>query len=148
MVQAVQPEAADTALSGARRTADLAYCYLTGLFVIGILVQIFLAGVGVFGINASKVQNASSFDLHRNFGEILGLVSIIILILALVARFSRRTVFEAVGLVLLVEVAQHGLAAAGDNDKWIGGLHALDGVVIMLLSVAMYFAARQRSNLP
>jgi hypothetical protein len=148
VVQAVQPETVAPALYGARRTADLAYCYLTGLFVIGVLVQFFLAGVGVFGINASTVQNASSFDLHRNLGEILGLVSIIMLILALVARFSRRTVFEAVGLVLLVEVAQHGLATAGDNDKWIGGLHALDGVIILLLSVAMYFAARKRSNLP
>lgn len=148
MTQSATVGTADNHLKGARRKADAIYCYLCGLFVIGVLVQIFLAGVGVFGINASKVQQASSFDLHRNFGEILGLLSVIMLILALVARFSRRTVFETLGLVLLVEVAQHGLAAAGNSDKWIGGLHALDGVVILVLSIGMYLASRRRVGLP
>ena len=47
-------------------------------------------------------------------------------------------------LALLVIVAQIGLAAAGDNNKWIGGLHALDGMVILLLSLWLAITARRR----
>src|SRR5665213_224585 len=99
MVKAREHEQNDgTNLTGARRNADVVYCYLSALFIVGVLVQVFLAGVGVFGMNALKVQNASSFDLHRNFGEVLGLLSVVMLILALVARFSRRTIFETLTL--------------------------------------------------
>jgi heme A synthase len=45
---------------------------------------------------------------------------------------------------LLVVVAQSGLAAAGENNKWIGGLHALDGMVILLLSIWLAIAAWRR----
>ena len=47
-------------------------------------------------------------------------------------------------LALLVIVAQSGLAAAGESNKWLGGLHALDGMVILLLSLWLAIAARRR----
>jgi hypothetical protein len=47
-------------------------------------------------------------------------------------------------LALLVIVAQTALAAAGENSKWIGGLHALDGMVILLLSLWLAITARRR----
>jgi hypothetical protein len=39
---------------------------------------------------------------------------------------------------------QTALAAAGENSKWIGGLHALDGMVILLLSLGLAITARRR----
>jgi hypothetical protein len=33
---------------------------------------------------------------------------------------------------------------AGDSSKWVGGAHALDGMVILLLSLWLAIAARRR----
>jgi hypothetical protein len=132
---------------GFRRGVDVAYGYLAGLFVLGVLVQVFLAGIGIFGINARKVANATSLDAHRAWGSVLMLVSVVLLVLALVAWRSLATVIGTFVLALLVVVAQSGLAAAGDSNKWIGGLHALDGMVILLLALWLTFAARRRRQL-
>ena len=131
---------------GVRRAADTGYGYLMAFFVLGVLFQVYLAGVGVFGINARKVVNASSLDAHRAWGSVLMILSIILLILALVAWQSVRTVLATFLLALLVVVAQEALAAAGDSNKWVGGAHALDGMVILLLSLGLAVAAWRRRS--
>jgi hypothetical protein len=65
-------------------------------------------------------------------------------LMALAAWQSRGTVVATLVLALLVVVAQSGLAAAGESNKWIGGLHALDGMVILLLSLWLAISARRR----
>ncbi len=132
--------------SGARGVIDVIYSYLAAFFVLGVLAQVFLAGVGVFGINAPEVANASSFDAHRAWGTVLMLIAFILLILALIAWASRGTVIGTLVLALLVIVAQSGLAAAGDSNKWFGGLHALDGMVILLLSLWLAVTAWRRTR--
>jgi hypothetical protein len=133
---------APPASSEARRGVRAAYHYLAGLFVLGVVAQVFLAGVGAFGAHARKVENASSFDPHRATGEILGLVALILLILSLIYWSSKRLIGETFLLVVLVEVAQHALAAGGDSNKWVGGLHALDGIIILLLGVVLHLETR------
>ena len=133
--------------SGLRRGADLAYGYLAAFFVLGVLFQVYLAGEGVFGINARKVADASSLDPHRMWGSVLMVLALVLLILALVAWRSVRTVLSTLLLALLVIVAQSGLAAAGDSNKWLGGAHALDGMIILLLSLWLAIASwRRRSH--
>jgi hypothetical protein len=122
-------------LTGWRRKTDTVYTYLSGLFFAGVLLQVFLAGVGVFGINNLKVANASSFNAHRAWGFILMLTSLVLLIVALAAWQSARTMISAFVLALLTVIAQNVLAALGDSNKWVGGLHALDGMFILLLSL-------------
>ena len=130
--------------TGARRAVDVAYGYLAAFFVLGVLVQVYLAGIGIFGINSAKVADATSLDPHRAWGTVLMVLSLILLILALIAWVSRVTVIWTFVLAVLVTVAQTALAAAGDNSKWIGGLHALDGMVILLLSLWLAITARRR----
>jgi hypothetical protein len=79
-------------------------------------------------------------------GTVLMVLSLILLILALIAWASRTTVIWTFVLALLVIVAQAALAAAGENSKWIGGLHALDGMVILLLSLWLAITARRRQT--
>jgi hypothetical protein len=136
--------AAQQSRTGFRRGADVAYGYLMALFVLGVLAQVFLAGVGVFGFNARKVADASSLDPHRAWGSVLMVFAIVLLIVALAAWQSRGTVLATFVLALLVVVAQNGLAAAGESNKWIGGLHALDGMVILLLALWLAISARRR----
>jgi hypothetical protein len=130
--------------SGARGAVDAVYGYLAAFFVLGVLLQVFLAGVGVFGINATKVANATSLNLHREWGSVLMVISLVLLILALIAWASRGTVIGTFVLAVLVIVAQSGLAALGDSNKWFGGLHALDGMVILLLSLWLAITAWRR----
>lgn len=131
---------------GLRRGADLAYGYLAAFFVLGVLFQVYLAGVGVFGNNGQKVANASSLNPHRAWGSVLMLLAIILLILALAAWQSVAVVLSTLLLAVLVTVAQVGLAAAGDSNKWLGGAHALDGMIILLLSLWLAIAAWRRRS--
>jgi Mn2+/Fe2+ NRAMP family transporter len=121
-------------LAGWRRGVDCAFVYLVTLFFVGVLLQLFLAGVGAFGDHSAKIENASSFDPHRALGNILGAVALILLILAVLARASRATWIGALILTVLAAGAQSGLAAGGEDNKWVGGLHALDGIIILLLA--------------
>ena len=136
-------------LTGWRRGVDRAYVYLVTLFFVGVLVQVFLAGVGAFGVfdsHATKIADASSFDPHRALGNILGGVALILLILAALVRASRATWVGALVLAILAAVAQSGLAGGGEHSKWVGGLHALDGIIILLLSGWLTGMAHRRDR--
>ena len=128
-------------LVGYRRVVDTVYGYLLGLFVLGVLVQIYLAGVGAFGRH-----QPDSFDPHENLGHALGIAAGVIFVLALVAHQSVRTMIWAFVLALLTEVAQEGLASGGRSDKWIGGLHAFDAALILALAVWLALAWRRRQK--
>jgi Family of unknown function (DUF6220) len=134
-----QPATATEALTGYRRVAELAYGYLLVTFVVGVLVQIYLAGVGAFGRH-----QAGAFDPHENLGHALGIGAGVVLVLALVAHQSLRTMIWAFVLALLTEVAQEGLASGGRSDKWVGGLHAFAAALILALSVWLLLAWRRR----
>jgi hypothetical protein len=131
-------------MSGAGRTADKIFAWLAALTALAVVVQVFLAGVGVFGIDAAKPEDASSFDPHRALGEIIGGLTLLMLIAALIARASKRVMWTSIVLFLLAEFAQHGLASGGNSNKWVGGLHALDGVVILLIALWLHLDSRSR----
>src|SRR3954469_21542986 len=127
---------ASSDLVGWRRGVDRAFIYLVTLFFVGVLLQVFFAGVGAFGElgdHVTKLEDASSFDPHRALGNILGALALILLILAALARAARSVWIGALVLAVLAAVAQSGLAAGGEDNKWVGGLHALDGIIIILL---------------
>ena len=131
-------------LSSSRRGADTVYAYLSALLVLGLLVQIFLAGFGVFDLNGTKLDDADSFDAHEFLGHILGIVALLMLILAIVARTSKLAIWGSLALVVFIEAVQGALAAAGDDHPWVGGLHALDGVLILLFAVMLHLASRRK----
>ena len=132
-----------TALVGGRRRVDIAYGYLAGVFLLGVLVQVYLAGVGAFG---HKQKGDGAFDPHESLGNVLGIVAVVLLVLALIARESKRTMIVSFVLALLTEVAQHGLAQGGHNDKWVGGLHAFDGMLILGIAAWLFLSWRGRQS--
>jgi hypothetical protein len=123
--------------SGARRYAAAAYAGILAAFCVGTFVQIYLAGVGAFG-------GRHAFGPHETSGNVLGIVALAALVAALAARAGRSTVLWTLLLALLTEVAQHGLASGGHDSKWVGGLHALDGLAIVALGVFLLVRARRR----
>ena len=133
-----------TTLSGARRGSDTAFAYLSALLVLALLVQIFLAGFGVFDLHGQDLDKADSFDAHAAFGHILGIVALVMLILAIVARTSKLAIWGSLALVVFIEVVQSALAGAGDDHAWVGGLHALDGGLILVFALVLHLSTRRR----
>ena len=81
---------------------------------------------------------------HRAWGFVLAGLAVVALVLALVAREPRRILTVAGVLVVLTVIAQSALAALGERNRWLGGLHALDGMAILVLSGWMAGLGRQR----
>lgn len=113
-------------LTGYRHGADVAFGYLANLFACLGLVQVFLAGLAVFG--------DGGFDIHTLMGRLLSTLAIIIFILALVARYSKFVVIASILLVLLAAGATSAFASTGWSHEWLGGMHALVGVVSVLMA--------------
>lgn len=113
------------ALTGYRKVSNVGSGYLALLFSGLGMVQIFLAGVGVFG---------RDFDMHRVLGHILSTLALIIIVLAVVARQSRKAIALAAVLVVLAVFANNALANLGWDNKWIGGLHALSGIISVIFA--------------
>jgi len=107
-----------------------AYHWGLGVFLACGAVQVFLAGLGVFSSTGDP-----GIDPHRWFGLALAGVALAVVILAAVARAGARAIVLSVLIFLLVFLAQGFLAAWGrDTSAWFGGLHALDGLLIIGLA--------------
>lgn len=142
--QARQDPARRTGLGPVRHGADIAFTAIAALLLLGVFVQVFLAGAGVFGIDSTSVENATSFDAHRTVGNVLGIVAVALFVASLIARVSTGTVVTALVVAVLTELAQHALADLGTGDKWLGGLHALDGMAILVLTAWLLVTAARR----
>jgi len=122
-----RPEPAVGGVRGAGRATlpPLLMLYL-GLGV----VQIFLAGLGVFALDGEQLGGAdeTAFGPHRFVGTLMALVALLVVIAAAIARPGRQVVIMAVVLFLLVSVVQTVLATAGEDTALFGGLHAIVGI--------------------
>jgi Family of unknown function (DUF6220) len=102
---------------------------VVGLFVLGIFVQVYLAGRGAFG--------ASSFSAHRTFGDIIGLFPPVILLLTLLHRRTRNRVdvIHAIALIVLFEVQ---IALADLKHPSVGAFHPVNGLLILLVALSLF----------
>ena len=126
-------------MAAARRIAFQLYRVLIALIAIACVVQIFLAGRGVFGIHGSaSLDDQSSLNAHRDLGEIIGIGAIIVLILALI-MWDKRLILWTFVLALLAEFVQH--ATALPKHPWVSGLHPVSGVAILGISAWLAHSA-------
>jgi Family of unknown function (DUF6220) len=114
----------------ARSIARTAYPVVAGLFVACALIQVFLAGLGVF-------DDPEAFITHRNFGYMFGWLTLVLLVIALVGRMPRRNVGLAVLLLVLFALQSVFVALRADMPA-IAALHPPNGFLI--LGVATYTA--------
>ena len=128
--------------TGAPSTADKVFAYLAALLVLCVIVQFFLAGLGVWGMNEHKIDQATSLDPHRGFAGAIALVAILMFITALISRTSKTRIWVSILIAVLAEVVQSLLAAAGEHQHWVGGLHVLDALIILGLAGWMHRDSR------
>ena len=96
---------------------------VAGAFVACCIVQVFLAGLGVF-------DDPRSFVTHREFGYLLGWFTLAMLVLALLGREPRRIVGLTV-LVLVQFVLQSAFVALRADYPAIAALHPVNGFLIL-----------------
>ena len=113
-----------------RSFARTAYPVVAGLFVACAVIQVFLAGLGVF-------DDPNAFITHRNFGYLFGWLTLVLLVISLVGRMPRRYVGLAV-LILVLFSLQSVFVALRQDMPAVAALHPLNGFLI--LGVATYAA--------
>lgn len=109
--------------------------YVTAVFFLGVVVQFFLVGVGLFGMkHGATIDNAKSLDPHRGLGWILSeFGAILILLLALIA-WPQRKLLGAWILLAVLAFVQAPLASSGYHHKWLGMFHPVNAVILLALS--------------
>jgi hypothetical protein len=145
--QTIAGQAASTSGTALRRGASAGYRWLLLLFLVAGVVQIFLAGLGVFHLHAYGLDapaGDSALDPHRTLGFTMSGIAVLILVVALVARLGARLVVLAAVLVLQTAFLQSLLVTLGDDSPVWGGLHALDGLLAMGVAGYLYGVALVR----
>jgi hypothetical protein len=119
-----------------------AFKYLVGLFFVGVIAQIGLAGLGAFHTVSknddgplAKEKAGDWFGPHAAVGYLLLLLSLIILILAVAARDGRLR--RGAGLLFGLMFVQVLLAWLGGGVWALGFLHPINALAIFGLSGMM-----------
>lgn len=122
-----------------REGAAWIYRILITLFTAAVVVEIFLAGLGVFRAMPSEEVSVShetvedKFSAHAALGDVLGGGSILLLVVIVIAWTGRRVIGATLGLAILTFI-QGFLAAKGEDSPVAGALHAINAFLILGLS--------------
>ena len=135
-------------VTGLRRGAFLGFRWVLLTFLLAGVAQIFLAGLGAFRLQDQGLAAAgdSAFAPHRALGFSMGVIALVILVLAVIARPGARAVAGSAVLVLLTSLMQSLLAGFAEDHVVFGALHALDGLLILSIAAYLYFWSRQRES--
>ena len=139
-------------MEGVRRGARTVMRYFAPLIFIAIIVQIFLAGEGIFGIKHLKkdIGDAKTLDAHRALGFILTEpVALLFLIVALLAWLPNRRARRVSLILPFLTFAQAPLSWGG---RWSGAFHPLNAFLLLglfgWLSGQLHREARVSSDEP
>ena len=109
-----------------RSVARTAHLVVAWLLVAGLIVQVFLAGLGVF-------RDPASFETHKDFGYTLELLP---LVLGLIAGLGRRAAGLSAaifGLFLLQSV----FVALRTDAPEVAALHPVNGFLVTSLAIVL-----------
>jgi len=140
-------------MAGVRRGATSVMKWFSALYVVLIVVQVYLAGEGIFGLNnirhsdscdkgvAHCVANSKTLDAHRGLGFILTFpLAILFLICALLAWHSNKRIRTVSIVVPILTFIQMILPALG---RWGGGLHPVNAILVLGLYAWLAYRLRQ-----
>jgi len=112
-----------------RSIARTVYVVAAWLFVAGLVVQVFLAGLGVF-------DSPTSFATHRDVGYALEIFPVVLLVVGLLGGMGRRLAVLAIvafGLFILQSV----FVLLRESAPQVAALHPVNGFVILLTAIYM-----------
>jgi hypothetical protein len=121
-------------MNAVRRGAGAILKYLTPLYVVLVVLQVFFAGEGIFGIKEGQgLEDAKTLDLHRDFGFFIAqLGALVILILTLIWwPRNKRIMGHYIALAVLLFVQ----ALLPSGGRWVGAFHPLNAFLILGLLI-------------
>ena len=127
-----------------------AFKYLIGLFFLGVIAQVGLAGLGAFHTvhqnddgPIDKGKAGDWFGAHAGVGYLLVLLSLLLLLVALASRDGRLR--RGAGLLFGMMIVQVLLAWLGGGVWALGWLHPINALGIFAVS-GMLAAAEWRGS--
>jgi hypothetical protein len=144
-----------------RRRATSILKWFSALYVVLIVIQVYLAGEGIFGLNVIKhsddcdkkgahvvstlcASNSKTLDAHRALGFILTLPgALLFLIVALIAWHPNKRIRWVSILVPILTFLMAVLAGAG---RWGGALHPVDAFLILGMYIWLFVTLRKEGH--
>jgi hypothetical protein len=105
------------------------HAWIAWVFVGSIVIQVFLAGLAI-----PQLGGNGSFATHRDFGYLIGLLTLLVLIAAVLAGAGRRRILQAAGLLGLY-VVQSSLPFMDPGLPAAAALHPVVALVMFGLGV-------------
>lgn len=103
-----------------RTVVSRIHMILGGITMLLIVLQFFLAGVGIFG--------AADIETHRTVGYLITALTALLLLLALGGMLGRqRILFSALMLVLMIVQ----IALIESDEPWVMAFHPINGLLIL-----------------
>jgi len=112
-----------------RRLGRQALAVMAWVFVGGVVLQVFFAGMGLFGV--------TSMEYHVGFGYLLPYVPMLMALLALVARPDRRTAALLLLLLLLGGFVQPMLPWLRQDLPLVAALHPPNALIVFWIGLVV-----------
>jgi hypothetical protein len=143
-----------------RRGATAVLKWFSALYVVLIVIQVYLAGEGIFGLKviqhsdhcdkkgavlnaAPCIGNSKTLDAHRALGFFLTLPgAVLFLIVALVAWHPNTRIRVVSILVPILTFVQMILPGGG---RWVGALHPVNAFLILGLYLWLFLTLRKEA---
>ena len=118
---------------------QMSFRLLSYLFLIAVVIQFFLAGIGMMDLGNEGL------DAHREFGFIaLHLIPLLMFGAAVWAKMGKTTIIMVVVLFVLI-VIQPFFANEDLETSWVRALHVVNALLIFMLG---YHIAQRSGPLP
>lgn len=109
------------------------YRVLAWSIVGGLVVQVYLAGLGIFRWRTFG-ESRSYFGLHIEFGFLLGLATLVLLILAILGRHNRSIIGRLI-VLLFLHFMQSIFLYIDESSALIRSLHPVNAIAIGMVSL-------------
>jgi hypothetical protein len=146
-----------------RRRATAVLKWFSGLYVVLIVIQVYLAGEGIFGLNVIKHSDdcdksganvvtancagtSKTLDAHRALGFFLTFFgAILFLIVALVAWHANKRIRTISIVAPILTFVQMILPGTG---RWGGALHPVNAILILGMYLWLFLTLRKAAPEP
>ena len=144
-----------------RHGARVVLKWFSLLYVVLIVIQVYLAGEGIFGLNVIKhsddcnkksatahdlalcIGNSKTLDAHRALGFFLTLPgAVLFLICALIAWHPNTRIRVISILVAILTFVQMILPGGG---RWVGALHPVNAFLILGMYLWLFLTLRKEA---
>jgi len=128
------------------------YRYFAALIFLAIIVQVFLAGFGAFGVVGEAAEGTvdeelidDKFSPHGGLGFFIVVGLLLLFLISLGTRRGRNRILLTLAL-FLDGVLQMFLAGIGGDSAFVGGLHPVNALVLLSLTGYLAWTAWQEEQ--